>query len=385
MAKLTLNDVATGLGGQVTINANNAAIEAALENTLSRDGTGPNQMLANLDMNCFDILNARNIISKGGGSTATVDIQEFLIPGTYLGGIDGWTKPEGAVYVEALVIAGGGGGGGGRYLTQSNARSGGGGGQGGGISRWRFTASDLPSVMDITVGAGGVGGAGAAGSGVGDAGAPGGYSTFGQTGTAAGQPYTRAVFLIAGGGDQGNAGITTSGVAGNGFGQGMSRAGTAGSAGNDGPGVNVTGVIVGTEVEILACSGGAGGGGNPTGNTPGKGGDAVQYDFPTVGLPAVGTLNHCNKSGGAASTGDGIDGGDGQTGGTWMGIGQGGTGGGAGWWTGTSCRSGNGGTGGFPGGGGGGGSAGTDPVCQAGNGGVGGGGYVRVITWVSSG
>lgn len=60
MAKLTLNDIAnlqnetTAVG---TINANSAAIEAAMEKTLSRDGTSPNTMGASLDMNNQRILN----------------------------------------------------------------------------------------------------------------------------------------------------------------------------------------------------------------------------------------------------------------------------------------------------------------------------------------
>ena len=59
MAKLVLNDIDNESVPQasVTVNANNAAIEAAIENTLSRDGTGPNQMTAPLDMNNQRILN----------------------------------------------------------------------------------------------------------------------------------------------------------------------------------------------------------------------------------------------------------------------------------------------------------------------------------------
>lgn len=60
MAKLTLSDLAN-LENDVTvvttINANSALIEAALENTLSRDGTAPNEMSANLDMNSKRIIN----------------------------------------------------------------------------------------------------------------------------------------------------------------------------------------------------------------------------------------------------------------------------------------------------------------------------------------
>lgn len=60
MAKITLTDL-VNLQNETTavnaINNNNAAIEVAMENTLSRDGTSPNQMGANLDMNSHRILN----------------------------------------------------------------------------------------------------------------------------------------------------------------------------------------------------------------------------------------------------------------------------------------------------------------------------------------
>lgn len=60
MTKITLSDLAN-LENQTTavsaINANNAAIETAFDNTLSRDGTSPNQMSASLDMNSHRILN----------------------------------------------------------------------------------------------------------------------------------------------------------------------------------------------------------------------------------------------------------------------------------------------------------------------------------------
>lgn len=57
MAKITLNDVTNGYSGPARINANNDLIEAALENTLSRDGTSPNQMEADLDLNGNQIIN----------------------------------------------------------------------------------------------------------------------------------------------------------------------------------------------------------------------------------------------------------------------------------------------------------------------------------------
>jgi hypothetical protein len=58
MAKLTLSDLANLSNTAISvINANNALIETALENTLSRDGTSPNDMNASLDMDSNRILN----------------------------------------------------------------------------------------------------------------------------------------------------------------------------------------------------------------------------------------------------------------------------------------------------------------------------------------
>lgn len=58
--KLNLNDL-VNLENEVsavnTINGNNTLIENALENTLSRDGTSPNSMQANIDMNSNRLLN----------------------------------------------------------------------------------------------------------------------------------------------------------------------------------------------------------------------------------------------------------------------------------------------------------------------------------------
>jgi len=51
MAKLALTPTAAGYAYVTTMNANNDLIEAAMENTLSRDGTTPNTMSVALDMN----------------------------------------------------------------------------------------------------------------------------------------------------------------------------------------------------------------------------------------------------------------------------------------------------------------------------------------------
>lgn len=62
MAKLTLSNLASFSQAAVaTVNANNDAIEAAMENTLSRDGTTPNSMSADLDLNSQTILNINGL------------------------------------------------------------------------------------------------------------------------------------------------------------------------------------------------------------------------------------------------------------------------------------------------------------------------------------
>ena len=91
MPKLTLTDLAN-LQNETTatsaINANNTAIENAIENTLSRDGTTPNTMEADLDMNNNDINNLRNLdvtsLTIGGASIGTtLDTWEGGLPYTF--------------------------------------------------------------------------------------------------------------------------------------------------------------------------------------------------------------------------------------------------------------------------------------------------------------
>lgn len=74
MAKLTLTDLTSAYSAVTSINSNNALIEAALENTLSRDGTTPNTMSANLDMNSNRILN----LPAGSAVGDPVNVQQLL-------------------------------------------------------------------------------------------------------------------------------------------------------------------------------------------------------------------------------------------------------------------------------------------------------------------
>lgn len=78
--KLTLNsvgDLRNTTTAAVAINNNSTAIEAAIENTLSRDGTTPNQMLSELDMNSHQIENLP--IPAGANSPLRLqDLNDFV-------------------------------------------------------------------------------------------------------------------------------------------------------------------------------------------------------------------------------------------------------------------------------------------------------------------
>lgn len=74
------------------LNANSAAITAAMDNTLSRDGTSPNQMGSNFDMNSYSILNpgsmnmGGNVISNLGIPINPHDAARLVDIGTGSGG-----------------------------------------------------------------------------------------------------------------------------------------------------------------------------------------------------------------------------------------------------------------------------------------------------------
>lgn len=83
MAKLALPPVTSLANTQSAlgrINDNYDLIEDAVENTLSRDGTAPNQMEADFDMNSNDILNAGTIYT----GTLVID-GELVVPGSSFG------------------------------------------------------------------------------------------------------------------------------------------------------------------------------------------------------------------------------------------------------------------------------------------------------------
>lgn len=76
--KLVTDNITSAYGSLAALNANFEAIEVALENTLSRDGTSPNEMEANLDMNNHAILNVSSLrtgrLYIGGTQVSTEDL-----------------------------------------------------------------------------------------------------------------------------------------------------------------------------------------------------------------------------------------------------------------------------------------------------------------------
>ena len=63
--KPTITTISSGYTSTTTLNANFEALKEAFDNTLSLDGSTPNSMNADLDMNSNDILNASRILVGG--------------------------------------------------------------------------------------------------------------------------------------------------------------------------------------------------------------------------------------------------------------------------------------------------------------------------------
>lgn len=130
-------------------------------------------------------INGTLVSALGGGATPGT-LRVFTASGTY-------TKPAGLVAAKITVIGGGGGGGG---KSSSTSSSGAGGGGGAAISL--LLATDIPSSVTVTVGAGGAGG-----STSGSNGGSGGNSSFGSlvqaTGSCGGQGNAGTAITLCGG------------------------------------------------------------------------------------------------------------------------------------------------------------------------------------------
>lgn len=80
MAKLVINNVTSGFYSTTALNDAFTAIETAIENTVSRDGTTPNQMTASLDMNSQRIVNLPEPLTNSEAARL-VDVQNSLAGG----------------------------------------------------------------------------------------------------------------------------------------------------------------------------------------------------------------------------------------------------------------------------------------------------------------
>lgn len=86
MAKVTISRLGSGYRSSNALNNDFELIEDAFDNTLSRDGTGPNQMMAPLDMNSNRIINTAPPVEPGdvlrlGDVTVDVEaIAETVLP-----------------------------------------------------------------------------------------------------------------------------------------------------------------------------------------------------------------------------------------------------------------------------------------------------------------
>lgn len=102
MAKLTIPPV-TSLGNTTSaigrLNDNSDLIEAAVEKTLSRDGTAPNQMEADFDLNSYDLLNGGNI------SAASLTLDGVPVTPVNLGVVGDYVLKSGDTMTGPLVFS----------------------------------------------------------------------------------------------------------------------------------------------------------------------------------------------------------------------------------------------------------------------------------------
>jgi hypothetical protein len=264
----------------------------------------------------------------------------FLANGVY-------NKPANAKFIRVILVGGGqGGNGGGAQLVGVAVRVLSAGSAGARVVQ-SFLASEVPSVVNITVGLGTAGAAGLAAPSIPPAAASGGTSIFGT------------LIQALGGVQQA---IIVSSVEG------------AFSAVLSTTGGNLTGAVTApSPVQIIQPSGGGNGGGITSANVRADGANAGSVG--TGGATVSGTVLVNVLVGGIAGVGAGANGNNGNSFGANSSIGGSGGGGGAANDVGTG---GNGGNGAFPGGGGGGGGASR---TLGGNGGNGANGIVIVQTF----
>jgi len=88
-----VNTISSGYASQSQLNENFSNIQTAFNNTLSLDGSTPNAMQANIDMNNKDIINVRGIY-VGGVNVLNILDNVTVSTASPTGGNDGdiWFK-----------------------------------------------------------------------------------------------------------------------------------------------------------------------------------------------------------------------------------------------------------------------------------------------------
>lgn len=155
MSKITLNSITSldSLTGATVVNNNSSTIQTAFDNTLSRDGTSPNQMQSSLDLNSNNILNGGTLNSNNlSVNNIAVVSGTVNLNGNILTGLRKAVNPTDAVRLEDVgTISGGGGGGGGTpggsatQIQYNNA------GTFGGVSSATFSAGVLTLVSPVLI------------------------------------------------------------------------------------------------------------------------------------------------------------------------------------------------------------------------------------------
>ena len=89
----TITTISTGYYSTTALNDNFTNIDTAFDNTLSLDGSTPNAMQADFDLNGNNIINAGNIFIDGG-TTMVTSPNITISTDAPSGGVDGdlWVK-----------------------------------------------------------------------------------------------------------------------------------------------------------------------------------------------------------------------------------------------------------------------------------------------------
>jgi hypothetical protein len=95
MSKVVINPITSGYRSAEALNANFQQIEAEFENTLSLDGSSPNAMQSDLDMNSHKIANL-------GAPTTDTDVVRYIDMENYVAG-HGGGGGGGSGVVDAIV------------------------------------------------------------------------------------------------------------------------------------------------------------------------------------------------------------------------------------------------------------------------------------------